>query len=149
MSSLNQVNLIGNLGRDPEVLKSSEKGDFVRLSLATTKRYRIKEGKVQEDTQWHTIYASNGLGKIAATYLKKGARIFITGELRTHEWQEKSGKIHTSTAIYAKDIKFLSTKPPEKKDADLPIEPIEESGAYDKAMEQIREALGNHFNTNT
>lgn len=148
MSSLNQVNLIGNLGRDPEVLKSSEKGDFVRLSLATTKRYRIKDGKVQEDTQWHTIYVSNGLGRIVATHLKKGARIFISGELRTHEWEDKSGKTHTSTAIYAKDIKFLNSKSSEKKGADLPIEPIEESNAYDKAMEQIREALGNHFNIN-
>ena len=77
MSSLNQVNLIGMLGRDPEVLKSTEKGDFVRLSLATTKRYRIMEGKIQEDTQWHVVYVSNGLGRIAATHLKKGARIFV------------------------------------------------------------------------
>jgi single-strand DNA-binding protein len=145
MSSLNQVNLIGNLGRDPEVLKSSEQGDFVKLSLATTKRYRIKNGKIHEDTQWHAVYLSNGLGRIAATHLKKGARIFISGELRTHRWQNKSGKIHTSTAIYAKDLKFLNAKSSEKQESELP-EPNEENSAYSKAMMQIREALDSHFN---
>lgn len=147
MSSLNQVNLIGNLGRDPEVLKSTEKGDFVKLSLATTKRYRIKEGKVHEDTQWHTIYVSNGLGRIASKHLSKGSRIYISGELRTHEWEDKSGKTHFSIAVYAKDIKFLSVKPIEKKENDLYSDTIQENSAYDKAMQEIRDALGNHFHT--
>lgn len=143
MSSLNQVNLIGNLGRDPEVLKTTEQGDFVRLSLATTKRYRSKDGKVQEDTQWHTLYLSNGLGRIASNHLKKGARIFISGELRTQEWQDKAGKKHFSTAVYVRELKFLSIKPQEKKE-ELP-DSIEENAAYGKAMQQIREALGDHL----
>lgn len=144
MSSLNQVNLIANVGRDPEVLKKSEQGAFVKLSLATSRRYRSKDGKIQEDTQWHSVYLSNGLGKIASEHLKKGAKIFITGELRTHGWTDKSGKSHFSTAIYAKDLKFLSVKPQEKKENDLP-EPNEENDAYSKAMEQIRDALDGHF----
>lgn len=144
MSSLNQVNLIGNLGRDPEVLKKSEQGDFVKVSLATTKRYRLKDGTIHQDTQWHNVYLSNGLGRIASEHLKKGVCIFISGELRTHVWQDKSGKSHVSTAIYARDLKFLSKKAQEKKEDDLP-EPNEENSAYGKAMDQIREALGDHF----
>lgn len=140
MSSLNQVNLIGNLGCDPDVLKSTDEGDFVRLSLATSKRYRNKEGKVSEDTQWHTVYLSNGLGKVASTYLKKGSRIYICGELRTREWLDKQGQTHYSTAVYAKDLRFLSLKPQEKNDA---LE-CEESSVYDKAMEEIRDVLGSH-----
>jgi single-strand DNA-binding protein len=137
MTSLNQVNLIGYLGRDPEVLKSTDQGEFVRLSLATTKKYRSKDGKVHEDTQWHTVYLSNGLGKVASSYLTKGARIYVSGELRTREWQNKNGQTLFSTAVYARDLKFLNTKP---KDKDFP-EPVEET-AYSKAIEEIRDALG-------
>jgi single-strand DNA-binding protein len=138
MSSLNQVNLIGNLGRAPEVLKSTEQGDFVRLSLATTKKYRSKDGKIHEDTQWHTVYLSNGLGKVASSYLTKGARIYISGELRTREWQNKLGQTLFSTAVFARDLKFLSIKPQEKKEFPDPVE----DGAYSKAIEEIRDALG-------
>jgi single-strand DNA-binding protein len=140
MSSLNQVNLIGNLGRDPDVLKSTENGDFVRLSIATTKKFRSKDGKVHEDTQWHTVYLSNGLGKVASTYLKKGARIYISGELRTREWKNKDGQTHLSTAVYARDLKFLSIKSPQEIN-ELP-DPSIEDGPYSKAIEEIRDALG-------
>ena len=146
MSSLNQVNLIGKLGRDPEVLKQSEQGHFVKLSLATIKRYSVKNGYIEEDTQWHTVYVSNGLGRIASTHLKKGARIFISGELRTHQWQDKSGKLHISKAIFAKDLKFLSLKISEKKEVTL-SESNEENNTYSKSMNEIREALEKHFNT--
>jgi single-strand DNA-binding protein len=138
MTSLNQVNLIGNLGRDPEVLKSTEFGDFVRLSLVTAKKYRNKaSGEVLEDTQWHTVYLSNGLGRVASTYLTKGSKIFISGELRTSERKDKNGRTLYSTAVYARDLKFLSTKPKEKTDFPDPVE----DAAYTKAMEEIREVL--------
>src|SRR5579864_2407266 len=101
MSSLNQVMLLGNLGKDPEVLKSSDNGSFVRLSLATSKKFKSKTGEVQEDIQWHTVYLSNGLGKLAAAHLKKGAKLFVLGELRTNDWKDKKEQIHRVTAIYA------------------------------------------------
>jgi single-strand DNA-binding protein len=138
MTFLNVVNLIGNLGRDPEVLKSTDQGDFVKLSLATTKKYRNKtSGQVIEDTQWHTVYLSNGMGRAASANLTKGAKIFISGELRTREWKDKDGKSHYSTAVYARDLKFLSAKPQGKKD--LP-DSVEDAG-YTKAIEEIRDAL--------
>jgi single-strand DNA-binding protein len=138
MSSVNLVMLIGNLGKDPEVLKSTESGSFVRLSLATSHKYKTKAGEVQEDIQWHTVYLNNNLGNLAATYLKKGAKIFVSGELRTRDWQDKQGQVHRVTAIYAREIKFLSTKSP----SSAPGYPVEEDSAYIKAMQDIRQALG-------
>jgi single-strand DNA-binding protein len=144
MSSVNQVNLLGNLGKDPEVLKSTDQGNFVRLSLATSKRFKSKTGEVQEDIQWHTVYLSNGLGKSAATHLKKGAKIFVSGELRTRDWQDKNGETHRITAVYAREIKFLSS-PLQKNDpmSDL----VEEDGAYLNAMQEIRKVLNSTSET--
>src|SRR5437773_2083356 len=111
MSYLNQVLFIGNLGKNPEVLRSTEDGDFVRLSLATTKRYKNKLGEKHEDTQWHIVYLSNRLGKVASSYLKKGDKIFISGELRNHAWFDDKGERHFHISVYAKELKFLSVKP--------------------------------------
>ncbi|MCE3238483.1 MAG: single-strand binding protein [Gammaproteobacteria bacterium] len=116
MSSLNQAMLIANLGQDPEVLKESELGSFVRLSVATNKKFKTKEGELREETEWHAVYLNGNLGKVAATSLKKGAKVFVSGELRTREWQDKEGQVHLLTAIYAKEIKFLSPKLPEYND---------------------------------
>jgi single-strand DNA-binding protein len=138
MSSLNQVMLLGNLGKDPEVLKSTDIGSFVRLSLATSKKFKSKTGEVQEDIQWHTVYLNNNLGKLAATHLKKGAKIFVSGELRTRNWQDKNDVMHRVTAVYAKEIKFLSNK---SQKGDPMSDQVEEDGAYITAMQEIRKAL--------
>jgi single-strand DNA-binding protein len=138
MATVNQVTLIGNLGKDPEVLKSTELASFVRLSLATSKKFKSKTGEVQDDIQWHTVYLNNGLGRLAATYLKKGAKIFVSGELRTRDWQDKKGELHRITAVYAREMKFLSS-PSQKKD---PMsDQVEEDSAYLNAMQEIRKVL--------
>ena len=68
MSFLNQVMLIGNLGKDPEVLKKSDSGCFVRIQLATSKKFtNANEDKI-EDIQWHTVTFNNGIGKFVSTY---------------------------------------------------------------------------------
>src|SRR5579872_1523064 len=105
MSHLNQVMLIGNLGKNPEVLKTTEQGDFVRLSLATTKRYKDKSGEKQSDTQWHVVYLSNRLGRLGSSYLNKGDKVFISGELRTREWFDDEGQRHFHTSVYARELK--------------------------------------------
>ncbi|HVV67982.1 MAG TPA: single-stranded DNA-binding protein [Gammaproteobacteria bacterium] len=114
MTSLNQVMLIGNLGKAPEVLKASKSGVFVRISLATTKKYTNDKGEAQQATQWHTVYFSNKLGKIAADHLSKGATVYVSGELRHSEWQDKDNQKRFSSAVFATDLKFLSKKVTEK-----------------------------------
>ena len=108
MSSLNQVTLVGNLGKNPEVLKETEKGKFVRLQLATSKKYRDAKNEIVEDTQWHTVYLNNGVGSFAATYLKKGNKVLVIGELRNKKWEDEEGTIHYSTSVYCKECKSLS-----------------------------------------
>ncbi len=139
MSSFNQVILIGNLGKDPDVLQVSELGSFVKLSLATHKKFKTKDGEVREDIQWHTVYLNNNLGKVAALCLKKGAKILISGELRTRDWQDKEGQVHRLTAIHAREMKFLSAKPRETTDE---LELPQEDSAYEKAKRDIDQILG-------
>lgn len=139
MSNLNQVMLIGNLGKDPEVIKTTELGDFVRISLATTKRYKDKKGEQQIETQWHVVYLSNRLGKIGSSYLKKGDKIFISGELKNREWFDDEGQRHFHTSVYAKELKFLTVKPKRE------IKSESSEVPYTKAMQEIRNALGDHL----
>lgn len=121
MKSFNQVLLLGNLGKDPKVLKPSDRGAFVRLSIATMKKYKDANGEWQEDTQWHTVYLNNKPGKATAEYLKKGSRVQIIGELRKKSWMNKEGKSQFNTAVYASDIIFLGCAP---KSADIPEQPL-------------------------
>lgn len=139
MSSLNQVNLIGNLGKDPEVLQTTELGSFVRLTLATNRKFKTKTGEVREDTQWHTVYLNNNLGRLAEMLLKKGAKVYVSGELRTRDWEAKSGQVHRLTAIYAREMKFLCIKP---REAEAVLESMDEDSAYEKAKHDIDQALG-------
>lgn len=111
MSSFNHVVLIGRLGKAPEALKTSEKGSFVRLSLATVKKYSTAKGKVKTDTQWHMVYASNGIGKAALEHLKKGAQVCVAGELRNTQWTDKDQRQHYASAVYAEKLIFLGSKP--------------------------------------
>jgi len=138
MSHVNQVILIANLGKDPEVLKTTDQGNFVRLSLATNKRYKDKNGEKQTDTQWHVVYLSDRLGKIGSSYLKKGDKVFISGELRNREWFDDNGIRHYHTSVYAKEIKFLNSKEEKTNQANPP----QKENTYSKARQEIRHALG-------
>jgi len=140
MSYFNQVILIGNLGKDPDTLKSTEQGNFVRLSLATSRRFKDKNGELQTDTQWHVIYLGNRLGKIASSYLRKGDKIFLVGELRTREWFDDQGTRHFHTSVYAKELKFVNVKPQE----DFQHELVPKQDAYTTAIQEIRTALDGH-----
>jgi single-strand DNA-binding protein len=112
MKSFNQVILLGNLGKNPKVLK--EENSFAQLSMATTKKYKNAKGELQEITQWHRVYVSNGTGKAAMEYLKKGSRVHVIGELQEREWYDKKGGRHFETAVYASSVIFLDHKSPEK-----------------------------------
>ena len=107
MYHVNQVIFIGNLGHDPEVLKSTEEGAFVRLKLATDEEYTDAKGKRNKTTQWHTVYLSNGLGKNVAAQLKKGNGVYVRGKLRTEKW-DKNGQTQYTTAVHAIDCQLIT-----------------------------------------
>lgn len=106
---INKVHLIGNLGRDPET-RHTQAGDPVcSFSIATTKRWKDKNGDQQEKTEWHNITAWRGLAEVCAQYLQKGSQVYIEGELETQSW-EKDGEKKYRTHIIAREMKMLGKK---------------------------------------
>ena len=121
MGSYNQVTLIGNAGDAPKVLKKTEKGAFVRFSIATHKQYTNRQGKTVKTVQWHQVIANNGVGTFIANHLKKGIRVFVSGELNHSKWTDKQNRKRESIFISARSVDFLSgidKKQPPNNEAD-------------------------------
>ena len=99
--SVNKVILIGNLGRDPEVRTMQNGGKVANLSLATSENWKDKQtGECKEKTEWHRVVIfSEGLAKVAEQYLKKGAKVYIEGQLQTRKWTDQSGVEKYSTEV--------------------------------------------------
>jgi single-strand DNA-binding protein len=101
MSSVNKVILVGNLGNEPEVRNLPSGGKVVNLSIATSESWRDKNsGERKERTEWHRVVIfSEGLAKVAESYLHKGSKVYIEGQLQTRKWQDQSGQDKYSTEI--------------------------------------------------
>ncbi len=99
--SLNRAELIGNLGQDPEVRTLPSGNKVVNLSIATSESWRDKNsGERKEKTEWHRVVIfSEGLAKVAEQYLKKGAKVYLSGQIQTRKWQDQSGNDKYSTEI--------------------------------------------------
>ena len=115
--SLNKVLLIGRLGADPEIKQMVNGKSVARLSLATSQSWKDKNtGERKEKTEWHRIVVFNeGLVNVVQQYLKKGAQIYVEGQLTTRKWKdEKSGVDRYSTEIilqgFNSTFKILSSK---------------------------------------
>lgn len=106
-ASLNQMQLIGNLGKDPETRALNDGSTVVNFSVATSESWKDKDGNKQEKTEWHNVSAFGKLADIIAQYLHKGSKVFIQGKLTTRKW-EKDGQAHYTTSITAKDLVMLS-----------------------------------------
>lgn len=99
--------LVGNLGADPEV-KTLESGTKVAtIRLATTERYKDREGNPQERTEWHNVVLWRGLADITERYLKKGRQVYIEGSLQTRKWTDQSGADRYTTEIVAREMTLL------------------------------------------
>jgi single-strand DNA-binding protein len=99
--SVNKVILIGNLGKDPEVRSMQSGGKIVNLRIATTESWKDRaSGEKREKTEWHSVAIfSEGLGRTAEQYLRKGSKVYIEGQLQTRKWQDQSGADRYSTEI--------------------------------------------------
>ena len=106
MSSLNKVQIIGNLGSDPE-RRSLPSGEAVSsFSVATSKKWKDKSGQMREVTEWHRVVCFGNLADLTCQYLARGKKVFVEGELRTQKW-EKDGIKREKTEIVARDVIFL------------------------------------------
>ena len=99
--SVNKVILIGNLGKDPEMRRTQDGRPIANLRLATTESWRDKNsGEKREKTEWHSVVIFNeNLCKVVEQYVKKGAKLYIEGQLQTRKWQDKDGQERYSTEV--------------------------------------------------
>ena len=123
--SLNKVQLIGHLGKDPELKYTPSGVAVANFSIATNESWKDQEGNLQERTEWHNIVAWRKLAEICGEWLKKGKRIYIEGKLQTRSY-EKDGVKKYMTEIVADDMIMLDGGPPraaaEHDGAPLPAE---------------------------
>ena len=99
--SINKVILVGNIGKDPEIRRTQDGRPIANLSIATSETWRDKgTGERKEKTEWHRVVIFNeGLCKVAEQYLKKGAKVYIEGQLQTRKWTDQSGAEKYSTEV--------------------------------------------------
>lgn len=106
MAGVNKVIILGRLGKDPEVRNFQNGGRVVNLRLATSERYKDRDGNMQERTEWHSVAIFNEkLGEIAERYLKKGSEVYIEGQLETRKWQDQAGQERYTTEIVLRNFR--------------------------------------------
>jgi single-strand DNA-binding protein len=137
--SVNKVILIGNLGRDPEVRRTSAGDPIVSFSLATSESWRDKaSGERKERTEWHNVVIFNeNLGKIAEQYCKKGTKIYLEGQLQTREYTDRDGNQRKATEVvlqrFRGELTLLDSR---GRDAAGSIEPSHDGFGRISPMEQ-------------
>lgn len=100
MSSVNKVILLGRMGKDPEIRNFQNGGKVVTFSVATSERYKDRDGNQQEKTEWHNVAIFNEhLAGIAEKFLRKGAQVYLEGQLQTRKWQDQSGQDRYTTEV--------------------------------------------------
>lgn len=99
--SVNKVILVGNLGRDPEIRTTQSGGRIANLSLATSERWNDRQtGERRERTEWHRVVIfDEKLVDVAEKYLRKGAKVFVEGQLQTRKWTDQSGQDRYTTEV--------------------------------------------------
>jgi single-strand DNA-binding protein len=100
MAGVNKVILVGNLGDDPESRSLNNGGEVVNLRVATSENWKDKDGNRQERTEWHRVVIFNeNLGRVAKSYLRKGSKVYLEGQLQTRKWTDQSGADRYSTEV--------------------------------------------------
>ena len=100
MAGVNKVILVGNLGADPEARSLNNGGEVVNLRVATSENWKDKDGNRQEKTEWHNVVIFNeNLGRVAKSYLKKGSKVYLEGQIQTRKWQDQTGNDRYTTEI--------------------------------------------------
>ena len=99
--SVNKVILVGNLGRDPEVAVTQSGSKIVKLSIATSESWKDRNtGERQSRTEWHRVVIFNeNLGTVAENYLRKGAKVYLEGQLQTRKWEDQNGVEKYTTEV--------------------------------------------------
>lgn len=104
---INKVILVGNLGRDPEVRYLPSGDPVANITIATSSRYKGKDGNQVEETEWHRVTFFGKLAEIVGQYLKKGRSVYVEGRLKTRKYTDKDGVEKYATDIIANEMQML------------------------------------------
>lgn len=111
MASLNRALLIGNVGNYPEIRTlNNEQGKVASFRLATTERYKDRNGDVKENTEWHQIVAWGKMADIVEKFVEKGSQLYVEGKITTRKWTDKDGNDRFTTEIRAEGIQILGKR---------------------------------------
>lgn len=110
MASLNRALLIGNVGNDPEIRTLNNNEKVASFRLATTERYKDRNGEVKESTEWHQVTAWGKMADIVEKFVKKGSQLYVEGKITTRKWTDKDGNDRFTTEIRAEGIQLLGKK---------------------------------------
>ena len=111
---INKVILIGNVGQDPEIRYTGDVNNGTKvatLRVATTERYRDRNGNLQEHTEWHSIVVWRNTADVVEKYVKKGTQVYIEGRLRTRSWDDQNGNKRYVTERVADTLQLLGRRP--------------------------------------
>jgi single-strand DNA-binding protein len=98
--SVNKVILVGNLGADPEARSLNNGGEVVNIRVATSENWKDRDGNRQERTEWHNVVIFNeNLGRVAKSYLRKGSKVYLEGQLQTRKWTDNNGNDRYTTEV--------------------------------------------------
>lgn len=125
--SVNRVILVGRLGQDPEVNYSASGSAIAKFSVATSERWKDKQGQQQEKTEWHRCVAFGRLAEIIGQYLKKGSQIYAEGSLQTNKYTDKNGIERYSTDIIVREMQMLDSKGDQRQNSNSFDQTIDEN----------------------
>ena len=108
MASLNLVQIIGNLGRDPDYFAQEGRQPFCNLSVATTRKYHAQDGSPKEETEWHRVVVYDNSATACQRYLRQGSSVYVAGRLKSRKYTDRTGAERQTTEIIASDVQFLS-----------------------------------------
>lgn len=136
MSSLNQCNFIGNVGKI-ETRYMANGDPVVNLSIACNEKYKDKSGEKQEKTEWVNVTIYGKLAEITSQYVEKGKQIFISGRMSTRKWQDKEGNDRYTTEIIAQDMKMLGGGQSNPSQEKQPSRPAAQQSSNDDMEDEI------------
>ena len=110
MANLNKVQIIGNLGADPEMRFTANGRAVATMRVACSRSYTTQDGEKREETEWVRVVAWARLAEQASQYLAKGRSVYVEGRLQTREWEDKEGQRRFTTEVVAQDIQFLDRR---------------------------------------
>lgn len=105
--SLNKLTIIGNVGQDPEIRVAQSGTKVANLRIATNEKWKDRDGKQQEHTEWHRVVFYGIKADIVESYVKRGDRLYVEGTLRTEKWQDRDGNDRYTTEVRGRELLML------------------------------------------